>query len=52
MASKISEKAFSYLEAPVRRVTGYDTPFPLVFEQLYLPDRFKIFEAIKETVNY
>jgi 2-oxoisovalerate dehydrogenase E1 component beta subunit len=52
ISSKIQEKAFDYLEAPVKRVAGYDTPFPLVWEQLYLPDRFKIFEAIKQTVQY
>jgi len=32
ITSKIQEKAFDFLEAPVRRVCGYDTPFPLVFE--------------------
>lgn len=47
ISAKIQEKAFDHLEAPLRRVAGYDTPFPLVFEPLYLPDRFKIFEAIK-----
>mmetsp|Transcript_56 Transcript_56/g.108 ORF Transcript_56/g.108 Transcript_56/m.108 type:complete len:112 (+) Transcript_56:860-1195(+) len=52
IASKIQEKAFDYLEAPVRRVAGYDTPFGMIYEPLYLPDRFKIIEAIKETVNY
>ena len=52
LAATIQNDAFDYLEAPVRRVCGYDTPFPLVFEQLYLPDNRKIFEAIKETVNY
>ena len=52
VSSQIQERAFDYLEAPVRRVCGYDTPFPLVFEPLYLPDNRKIFEAIKETVNY
>jgi len=52
IVSSIQTEAFDYLEAPVRRVCGYDTPFPLVFESLYLPDRLKIFEAIKETVNY
>ena len=52
LVSTIQQKAFDYLEAPVTRVAGYDTPFPLVFEPLYLPDRFKIFEAIKESVNY
>jgi len=52
LSSTIQENAFDYLEAPVKRVCGYDTPFPLVFEPLYLPDRRKLFEAIKETVNY
>ena len=52
LTSKIQEKAFDHLEAPVRRVAGYDLPFPLVFEPLYLPDRLKILEAIKETVKY
>lgn len=52
LASKIQEKCFDYLEAPVRRIAGYDTPFPLVYEPLYLPDRFKLFEAIKEVVDY
>lgn len=52
LAAKVQEKAFDYLEAPVRRVCGYDTPFPLVFEPLYLPDNRKLFEAIKESINY
>lgn len=52
LAAKIQEKSFLHLEAPVKRVCGYDTPFPLVFESLYLPDRLKIFEGIKETINY
>lgn len=52
LAAKIQEKCFLHLEAPIKRVCGYDTPFPLVFEPFYLPDRFKILEAIKETVKY
>jgi len=52
LAAKVQEKAFDWLEAPVKRVAGYDTPFPLVFEPLYLPDRLKVFEGIKETVRY
>lgn len=52
IASQIQLKAFDYLEAPLQRVAGLDTPFPLAFEPLYLPDRFKIFEAIKETADY
>lgn len=52
LSAKIQERAFDYLEAPVRRVCGYDTPFPLIYEPLYLPDNRKIFEAIKETLDY
>jgi len=52
VAAKVQEACFLHLEAPVVRVCGYDTPFPMIFEPFYLPDRFKIFEAIKETVNY
>jgi 2-oxoisovalerate dehydrogenase E1 component beta subunit len=52
LAAKIQEKCFLHLEAPVKRVCGYDTPFPLAFEPFYMPDRFKIFEGIKNTVKY
>ena len=52
LTAKIQEKCFLHLEAPVKRVCGYDTPFPLAFEQFYMPDRFKILEGIKETVKF
>lgn len=46
------ERCFLHLEAPVQRVCGYDTPFPLVFEKLYLPGRLKVLEAIRKAVSY
>lgn len=52
VSSKIQERCFLHLEAPIKRVCGYDTPFPLVFEPLYLPDQWKLFHAIKDVVNY
>ncbi len=52
LSAKIQEECFLHLEAPIRRVCGYDTPFPHSHESLYYPDRFKIFEAIKDTINY
>eukprot|EP00947_MAST-08B_sp_MAST-8B-sp1_P000345 g345.t1 len=52
IASEIQSRCFLSLEAPVERVCGYDTPFPLVFENVYVPDTLKIFEAIKRTVRY
>ncbi|MCP4867965.1 MAG: alpha-ketoacid dehydrogenase subunit beta [Proteobacteria bacterium] len=52
LAAVISEKALLHLEAPILRVTGYDTPFPYTLEQQYLPDAFKIFEACETTVDF
>lgn len=52
VAATIQEKCFLRLESPIQRVCGYDTPFPLVFEKVYMPDHLKNFEAIKAAVNY
>ncbi len=52
IAASIQEHCFLSLEAPISRVTGLDTPFPLIYEKHYLPDHLKIFEAIVATRNY
>lgn len=52
VASKVQESCFLSLEAPIKRICGYDTPFPLVFEKMYVPDHLKLIEAIKDTVNF
>lgn len=36
IASTVQDECFYSLEAPVKRVCGYDTPFPLVFERFYV----------------
>lgn len=41
-----------HLEAPMQRVCGYDTPFPLVFEKYHLPGKLKVMDAIHAAVNY
>ena len=46
------EHCFLYLESPIARVTGLDTPFPLTLEKEYLPDHLKIVEAIRASVNF
>ena len=47
IAARIGEQCFSYLEAPVRRVTGFDVPYPAPkFEHFYLPDVDRILEAV------
>jgi len=52
LAAIIAEKALLHLEAPILRVTGYDTPFPFTLEQQYLPDALKIFEACETTIDF
>jgi pyruvate dehydrogenase E1 component beta subunit len=51
--ARINEKAFLYLEAPVKRVTGYDVPVPLPkLEDYYLPDAERVADAIKEVATF
>ncbi|VVB97325.1 1-deoxy-D-xylulose-5-phosphate synthase [uncultured archaeon] len=51
--ARINEKAFLSLEAPVKRVTGYDIPVPLPkLEDYYLPDPEKVAQAIRETAGF
>ena len=45
-------RCFLHLEAPVARVCGADTPFPLAMEKIYLPDELKVYDAIKRTMEY
>jgi len=52
IAAEIQERCINHLQAPIQRVCGYDTPFPLIFEKFYNPDHLKNFEAIKKAVQY
>ncbi|KZC09888.1 2-oxoisovalerate dehydrogenase subunit beta, mitochondrial [Dufourea novaeangliae] len=52
IASTVQEECFLHLEAPVQRVTGWDSPFPHVFEPFYLPDKWRCFAAVRNILNY
>lgn len=52
LAATIQEACFLHLEAPVQRVTGWDTPFPHVYEPFYLPDKYRCLDAIKKVIKY
>jgi 2-oxoisovalerate dehydrogenase E1 component beta subunit len=52
IVATIQERCFLSLEAPIQRVCGYDTPFPLVFEKYYLPDALKNLEAIRYVCDF
>ncbi len=49
MSASIQERCFWHLEAPIQRVTGWDTPFPHTTEWDYLPSPGRIAEAISRT---
>lgn len=52
IAARINEKTLLYLEAPVERVTGFDTVMPLPkLEQRYLPDAKSVAHAIDRAMN-
>ena len=52
LISLVCEKAFMHLEAPPRRVTGWDTPFPYTLENEYLPLAHRIAPALLETARF
>ena len=53
IAARIAEQAFYYLEAPVLRVGGFDTPYPPAkLEEAYLPDADRILEAVDRVLSY
>lgn len=52
VCATVQEHCFLNLESPIQRVCGYDTPFPLAYEKIYVPDKLKVFEAIKSSVNF
>ncbi len=52
ISSLIQERAFVWLEAPVKRVTGWDTPFPYTLDDAYLPRAPRILQGIREVVDF
>lgn len=53
VVSRLVEKSFLYLEAPVARVTGYDVHVPyFAREQAYLPDAHRIARAARATLDF
>lgn len=53
LATRITEGAFEYLEAPVQRATGFDTPYPPAqIEGYWLPDAYRILDCVANTLEY
>ncbi len=53
IAARVTEECFYSLEAPVLRVTGYDTPYPPSrLEEEYLPDLDRVLDAVDRSLAY
>jgi 2-oxoisovalerate dehydrogenase E1 component beta subunit len=52
LAALLAEKALTSLQAPVARVTGYDTPFPYTLEHTYLPDAKRVLAALEHVMGF
>ncbi|CAE8639234.1 unnamed protein product [Polarella glacialis] len=52
LAATVQERCFLKLEAPVQRVCGWDTPFPLAWEEFYLPTPLRVYDSVKKVLNY
>jgi len=51
LMAQVMERCFEYLEAPVIRVTGWDTPYPHAFEWNYFPGPARIVKAIRRVME-
>jgi pyruvate dehydrogenase E1 component beta subunit len=53
ITATLQEEALLYQEAPVNRITGFDTPFPLyALEDYYLPEPARIADGIREVMEF
>ncbi|MBM7405287.1 2-oxoisovalerate dehydrogenase E1 component beta subunit [Sphingomonas sp. JUb134] len=51
LSALVQERCFYHLEAPIERVTGFDTPYPHSLEWAYFPGPVRIGEALKKVMR-
>lgn len=52
LAAELAERAILHLEAPILRVGGLDAPHAHAFDEQFLPDPERLFEAIVRSANF
>ena len=52
ISAYVAEHAIEYLEGPIIRVCGFDTPFPYALEQDYLPTPDRVVKAVKKVYEF
>jgi 2-oxoisovalerate dehydrogenase E1 component beta subunit len=51
LSATVQENCFHYLEAPIERITGWDTPYPHAFEWQYFPGPPRVIDALKRAME-
>jgi 2-oxoisovalerate dehydrogenase E1 component beta subunit len=51
LTALVQENCFYHLEAPIERVTGWDTPYPHAFEWHYFPGPTRVIEAMRRAMK-
>ena len=51
LSALVQERCFYHLEAPIERVTGFDTPYPHSLEWAYFPGPVRIGQALKKMLK-
>ena len=51
LSALVQERCFYHLEAPIARVTGWDTPYPHAFEWEYFPGPQRVSDALKSVMT-
>jgi len=51
LAATVQEECFYSLEAPILRVTGWDTPYPHAFEWEYFPGQARLIAAFEKVLE-
>jgi 2-oxoisovalerate dehydrogenase E1 component beta subunit len=52
ISAEVQKRCFLKLNAPVKRVAGWDTPVALQFEKFHIPDSIRVLDALVETLSY
>jgi 2-oxoisovalerate dehydrogenase E1 component beta subunit len=51
LSATVQEECFWYLEAPIERVAGWDTPYPHAFEWEYFPGQKRVAAALTKVME-
>ncbi len=51
ISAQVQEECFWHLQAPIQRVTGWDTPYPHAFEWEYFPSQRRVLDAVEAVMD-